>query len=556
MVFVMKVDLIELPLPLDTFSLFFLVIKSNSLKELITLILIAVLHACITFIPIIILNHIMSLLIYYQATEGIGLIIFISTIVVISIIMISIVKIKLQVGIISRIRNLAILGMSCRVLLLGHLIKLNSIINQVYQYKYNIEELITALILIGFNGISMLIFTLAIGIKSYIAGVIVLLYEVVIIVGVIILAKFSYKIQQKYIEMTSKLYSYNFEVINGIVKVITNNIQLEVINKVKSILFDKTIMFKKFILILQWQNVLFISLSLTLQVILYIVLYLSDVQISDIIFVNIVSSQALWLTVSISNNLRSIYIFGSKIEGIQILEKIKQEKNNMLDINHQLSGQVKLINLSFKHKKSDLCILNKINLIIYAKTIICIQGKSGVGKTTLIRIITGFDQASSGVVSFDNYHLDNASKKNFRQQMGIILQNHNFLYGSIRDIVAGGQKITDKEIHHYLLLADFQSDLSKLNLNLDTILNFDSIKLSKGQQQKLMIAQALAKVPKILVLDEALSAVDNHSYCKILDNIRNLQVTTIFITHREQNQDIFDKIYILMNGELIDKTAC
>ena len=547
----MKTDLIELGLPINVSSLLSLIIKSSSLLDFVILIAIGTLHTFIIFIPIMILNYFVSLFNYYQTLEGSGLMILISIIMVGIIIIITVVKIQLQIAIINKITNISILALACRIIYLGNLIKSYDIINQVYHYKYSIEEFIRALTSISFNIISIFVFIVVVLLKSHIAGVIVLLYSIVMFISTIIVAKISYKIQQNYIEITSKVCSYTFEVINGIIKIIVHNLHLQIFTQIQNLLLKKIVIFKKFMLILQWQNILFMFLSLTIQSTLCTVLYLNQIQINDIIFIIVLSSQILWFSMETSINLKSVYTFQSKAESVKILNNIKQEKNNNINYNDLILGSINLINLSFKCLESNFYLFNNINLSINPKTMICIKGKSGVGKTTLIRIITGFERPSSGIVSFDHYHLKASNLRNIREQLGIILQNHILFYGSIREIVAGNLPLTDENIYYYLTLANFLGDFSKLNLNLDSIISCDGIKLSKGQQQKLVVAQTLAKNPKILILDEALSAVDNESYFQILNNIRNLQVTTIITTHREQNLYIFDQIYTLIDKQLI-----
>lgn len=551
----MKKNLTDLPLPLDIFSLVSLCIKSQSSIDLIFLIFIATLNVLVIFIHILILNHIMAMFLYYQSSEGIGLIVFIALCILVATLLITLAKIRLQSFLINKITNISILCITYKLFKIGHSIKSFDILNHVYQYKYGVEEFIKGVISISFNLVAIIVLVVAVCFKNYTAGIITLSYCVAIFLTSMLFVKFLYIIQEQYMKISSKLCSYNFEMINGIRKIIANNIETRILNQSQNLFTKKISVFKNFVMAIQWQSIVFMFLSMSAQGTLYFAML--STQMNDIMFVIILSFQAIGFSIDSSIHLKAIYMFRSKAKNIKaftdFLEEVSDNDTDDIIGKISISGQIDLINLSFKPAESNEYLLENINLSIKARTMICIQGKSGVGKTSLVRMISGFEPASSGTISFDYYHLKNSNLISLRHQVSVVLQNHTLFPGTLREILAGNKSIGDDELNLVCLLANFQEDFIRLKLSFDSVFSCDNIKLSKGQQQKLIIAQALAKNPKILILDEALSAVDNKSYLKILNNIKQLSLTSIIITHRETNLDIFDQVYKIENKQLISR---
>lgn len=191
-------------------------------------------------------------------------------------------------------------------------------------------------------------------------------------------------------------------------------------------------------------------------------------------------------------------------------------------------------NLSFKHISSENYLIQNLNLNIKKGDRLGITGPIGAGKSTLLSILTGLERKIEGEIEFYGNQFSHYCHNELRSFIGFVQQKPFLFADSIKVNVAVDQQLTDDEIWYFLELAGLKDDVMAFPDKLNTQLGEWGINLSGGQKQRLTLARALARRPKILFLDDCLSAVDTITEEKILKNLDNhlKDVTLIWVAHR------------------------
>tara|TARA_B110000858_G_C17787167_1_gene467824 strand:+ start:388 stop:2091 length:1704 start_codon:yes stop_codon:yes gene_type:complete len=216
--------------------------------------------------------------------------------------------------------------------------------------------------------------------------------------------------------------------------------------------------------------------------------------------------------------------------------------------------KIELKSINYTYPKSDKLTLIDINFTIKKGQTIGIQGPNGSGKSTLLDILLGLLEPSSGKLLIDNIEINEDLRK-WQNMIGYVSQKLYLTDDTLRNNIALGveyENIDEESINESIKNADLTDLVASFPRGLDTIVGEDGIKLSGGQKQKIVIARALYRKPKILVLDEASSALDFLMERKLIDLITSLKNITIFIvTHRKESLENCDLIVNLDNGKII-----
>ena len=222
----------------------------------------------------------------------------------------------------------------------------------------------------------------------------------------------------------------------------------------------------------------------------------------------------------------------------------------------RLHAACRFIEVSFSY--DDTPVLKSVNMEIPAGGITVLQGPSGAGKTTIIDLLIGLHQPSSGTILIGDDPLDDLDIVKFRRRIGYVPQELTLLHSTVREnITLGDRTIDDARVKAALDLAGAATFIDSLPQGLDTDVGETGGKLSGGQRQRISLARALVTNPDILILDEVTSALDPRTEAEIVSNIAELQkrYTIIIITHREAWASIADRLYDVGDGEVSEVTA-
>lgn len=218
-------------------------------------------------------------------------------------------------------------------------------------------------------------------------------------------------------------------------------------------------------------------------------------------------------------------------------------------------GDIEFKNVSFKYKESsEEMVLSNVNLKIPQGTSVGIMGGTGSSKSTLVSLILRLYDVTKGEILIDGINVKDYDLKNLRDSISIVLQNNVLFSGSIRDnLLWGNKNATDEEINKALEISCSNEFVEYLPNGLDYDLGQGGVNVSGGQRQRLCIARALLKNPKIIIFDDSTSACDMETERKILKGIRALNnVTNIIIGQRVTSVKDADQIIILDDGKISD----
>jgi len=219
----------------------------------------------------------------------------------------------------------------------------------------------------------------------------------------------------------------------------------------------------------------------------------------------------------------------------------------------RLSGGIELNNVSFRYNESMPMVIDDLSLKIRPGQYVAIVGATGCGKSTLMRLLLGFEKPQKGAVYYDGKDLNAIDLKSLRRKIGVVMQDGKLFQGDIlSNITISAPQLTLKEAWEAAEMAGGAEDIRAMPMGMHTIISEGSGGISGGQRQRLMIARAIAPRPKILMFDEATSALDNLTQKTVSDSLEKLKCTRIVIAHRLSTIRHCDRILYLEKGKILE----
>lgn len=219
----------------------------------------------------------------------------------------------------------------------------------------------------------------------------------------------------------------------------------------------------------------------------------------------------------------------------------------------RLSGGIELNNVSFRYNENMPLVVDDLSLKIRPGQYVAIVGATGCGKSTLMRLMLGFETPQKGAVYFDGKDISSVDLKSLRRNIGTVMQNGKLFSGDIfSNITIAAPWLTLDDAWKAAELAGIAEDIRRMPMGMHTIITEGSGGVSGGQRQRLMIARAIAPKPKILMFDEATSALDNLTQKTVSESLDGLKCTRIVIAHRLSTIKQCDRIIVLDKGKIIE----
>lgn len=235
-----------------------------------------------------------------------------------------------------------------------------------------------------------------------------------------------------------------------------------------------------------------------------------------------------------------------------ILEAVPEcsEKREMVG---NLSGSIDISNVTFRYNKEMPLVLDNFSLRIKSGQYIAIVGKTGCGKSTLVRLLLGFEKAERGTIYYDGKDIDSIDLRSLRSNIGVVMQNGKLFQGDIySNIIISSPDSTLDDAWEAARIAQLDKDIEMMPMGMNTLISEGQGGISGGQKQRLMIARAVASKPKILIFDEATSALDNITQRHVSEALDSLKCTRIVIAHRLSTIKHCDRIVYVENGHITE----
>ena len=257
---------------------------------------------------------------------------------------------------------------------------------------------------------------------------------------------------------------------------------------------------------------------------------------------------------SISTQITEAFAGLDRIREIRTMPTEDDEDETRHAVAH-VNGDVEFRHVDFEYETGKP-VLRDVSFHSPAGTTTALVGPSGSGKSTLIGLVMAFHRPVSGMILVDAQDLNTLRLRDYRRQLGVVMQD-NFLFdGTIRENIAFSKPTaTDEEIRAAGHIAHVDEFVSRFEMGYDTIVGERGVKLSGGQRQRVAIARAIVADPRVLLLDEATSSLDSESEAMIQDGLRSLRKgrTTFVIAHRLSTIQSADQILVLDDGRIVER---
>ena len=239
-------------------------------------------------------------------------------------------------------------------------------------------------------------------------------------------------------------------------------------------------------------------------------------------------------------------------EFLNIKTDIVSEQN----ITKEIEGDIEVKNVHFVYPDSGIVALKDFSMKVSAGESVAILGTTGSGKSTIANLLCRMYDVSEGEIKIDKLPIKNLNVNGLRSQIGYVPQDVFLFSDSIRNNVKfGSNEMTEEQIIQAAKDADLYDNVIDFPEGFDTVLGERGVTLSGGQKQRLSIARAIAREPRILILDDCLSAVDTKTENQILNNLQSIMKgrTSVIISHRVSSAKLADKIIMLDDGNIVEQ---
>ena len=233
----------------------------------------------------------------------------------------------------------------------------------------------------------------------------------------------------------------------------------------------------------------------------------------------------------------------------EAVPEISREKPMVTELN----GGVEMNNVSFRYDDDSPWVLENLSLKIRPGEYVAFVGRSGCGKSTIVRLLLGFEKPVIGSIFYSpgTYDVTNVDLYSLRRHIGTVMQDSRLLTGDILgNIILSSPSSTEEDAWRAAELAGIAEDIRKMPMGMHTIISEGSGGISGGQRQRLMIARAICGRRKILILDEATSALDNITQKHVADSLAALKSTRIVVAHRLSTVQDCDRIFVVDGGKI------
>ena len=218
-----------------------------------------------------------------------------------------------------------------------------------------------------------------------------------------------------------------------------------------------------------------------------------------------------------------------------------------------LTGSIELSNVYFRYTDTMPYVVDGMSLRIKAGEYIAIVGSTGCGKSTLVRLILGFETPEKGAIYFDGKDISKLDLRSLRRRIGTVMQDGSLFQGDIfSNIVISAPQLKLEDAWAAAEMAGIADDIRAMPMGMHTMIAEGAGGISGGQKQRLMIARAVAPKPKVLIFDEATSALDNKTQKQVSDALDSLKCTRIVIAHRLSTIRNCDRILVLDKGRILE----
>ncbi len=361
------------------------------------------------------------------------------------------------------------------------------------------------------------------------------------------------KILKKQMELSAKEAGIEYSLITGVQKIRLSGAEKRAFSKWANIYAKEAKLNYDPPMFLKLSDVFSTCISLVGTIVMYYFAIRTNVSLADYYAFNSAYGMITGAFSSLVGMASTFAEIKPLVEMVRpILETVPEVSENKKIVT-RISGGIELNNVSFRYTETGPFIVNNLNLKIRPGQYVAIVGSTGCGKSTLMRLMLGFETPQKGAIYYDGMDLASLDLKSLRGKIGTVMQDGKLFQGDIfSNIIIAAPQLNMDAAWEAAELAGIADDIRAMPMGMHTVISEGSGGISGGQRQRLMIARAVAPKPRILMFDEATSALDNITQKIVSDSLETLKCTRIVIAHRLSTIRRCDRIIVLNNGNIIE----
>jgi len=364
---------------------------------------------------------------------------------------------------------------------------------------------------------------------------------------------FQTRLTQKQMELSSKESGMSYALISGVQKIKLSGAEKRAFARWSELYAKQLELSANPPLFLRANGTVGALISMAGTIVMYYFAVKSHVSVADYYAFNAAYGMVSGAFMSLTGMAMNLARFKPIIEMAKPILDAVPEVSEGKAVIERLSGGIELNNVSFRYNENMPLVVDDLSLKIRPGQYVAIVGSTGCGKSTLMRIMLGFEKPQKGAVYYDGKDLNTIDLKSLRRKIGVVMQNGKLFQGDIfSNITISAPRLTMDEAWAAAEMAGIAEDIRAMPMGMHTIISEGSGGISGGQRQRLMIARAIAPKPRILMFDEATSALDNMTQKIVSDSLEKLKCTRIVIAHRLSTIRQCDRIIYLEKGKILE----
>ncbi len=361
------------------------------------------------------------------------------------------------------------------------------------------------------------------------------------------------KIARQQMELIAQENGMSYALITGIQKIKLSGAEKRAYARWSDLYAKQVTMTYNPPLFLRLNTVISTAISLTGTLVMYYMALRSNVSVPDYYAFNAAYGMVSGAFMSLAGVATTIARFKPVMAMARPILDAEPEVSQGKQVIDRISGAIEVNNVSFRYREDMPLILDNLSLKIKPGQYVAIVGATGCGKSTLMRILLGFEKPQKGAVYYNGKDLNTIDLKSLRRKIGVVMQNGKLFQGDIfSNITISAPQLTVDQAWEAAEMAGIAEDIRRMPMGMHTIISEGSGGISGGQRQRLMIARAIASKPRILMFDEATSALDNITQKTVSDSLEKLKCTRIVIAHRLSTIRACGRIIYLEKGRIAE----
>ena len=360
------------------------------------------------------------------------------------------------------------------------------------------------------------------------------------------------KVCQRTMEVAAKENGMGYALLKGIQKIRLSGAETRAFTRWMQVYSDKVRLTYHPPFLVKFNATIALLISLAGTIVMYEAAFVSGISVADYYAFNTAYGMVSGAFLSLASIALLLSGCRPTLEMVRPFFDAEPEASEDKQIITSLDGGIELDNVCFRYDENMPNVLDNLTLKIEPGQYVAIVGSTGCGKSTLMRLMLGFEKPNKGAIYYDGRDLNTIDMKSLRQKIGVVMQNGKLFQGDIySNIVISAPWLSVDDAWSAAETVGIAEDISRMPMGMYTLVG-EMGGISGGQKQRLMIARAIVAKPRVLMFDEATSALDSIAQKKISDALNSLRCTRIVIAHRLSTIRQCDRIVVLDHGQIIE----